>query len=407
MNTPARNRCRANPSTCESDIYALGVILYELLAGQRPYRIPARSWDAARQVICEEEPIRPSEAVRRTRLDVVDRCNSSIEPGPPREDPRQLRRRLQGDLDNLVMCALRKDVSRRYGSVEQLADDIEAYLADEPLRHARPESRMYVLRKTAHRHRFAIGAAAAVAIALITGLSAATAMYVRAERRAAQLARVTEFQQSMLSDISVESMGISILNQQRMQLQDALDADETERLEQFDTLRSAFNPTDLARSVMHAHLLRGVVETIESEFEDDPVVEAALRQTAGDAYVDIGMYDEGMKHIQRAIVLRRTHLGPGHRETLASMQSKASLLEAMGRYDESATLHRSVWEGRQQALGRNHSLTLGSLSDFGHVLMFLGEYEEAESNLRAAHEGLEDALGPGRSVHDRFQERNR
>jgi serine/threonine protein kinase/tetratricopeptide (TPR) repeat protein len=138
--------------TTATDVYSLGVLLYELLTGQRPHGLRGRTAEQVLAAVCEEVPTAPSEAVRR-------------ETGP---EP--LRRQLTGDLDMIVLMALRKEASRRYASVEQLADDVRRHLSGLPVR-ARPDTFRYRAGKFVRRHRAGVAAAALVFVSLVAGIA--------------------------------------------------------------------------------------------------------------------------------------------------------------------------------------------------------------------------------------------
>jgi non-specific serine/threonine protein kinase/serine/threonine-protein kinase len=165
-------QARGEPITTASDVYSLGVVLYELLTGRRPYRITGRALHEITRVICEEEPARPSAAVESA----ADRAARS---GEGRLD--KLRRRLAGDLDTIVLKALQKEPSRRYRSVEQLAEDLRRHLDGLPV-IARPDTVRYRSAKFVRRHRVEVGAAGLLALSLVGGL-AATAWQARVANR--------------------------------------------------------------------------------------------------------------------------------------------------------------------------------------------------------------------------------
>ena len=147
---------RGEPITTASDIYSLGVILYELLSGQRPYRLTSRTPADAERVICEEEPPKPSTAV--------------LHGDPPKEgspsgqaSPEKLKRQLAGDLDNIILMALRKEPERRYLSVEQLSEDIRRHQAGFPVL-ARKDTVRYRTLKFLKRQRLPVAAAVAILV---------------------------------------------------------------------------------------------------------------------------------------------------------------------------------------------------------------------------------------------------
>lgn len=148
-----------------SDVYSLGVVLYEILAGERPYRVTGSGLQEAERIVCQTEPRKLSEL--------------------PNLSPK-LRRRLSGDLDNIVLKAMRKDAERRYGSVEQLSEDLLRHLEGQPVR-ARADTPFYTLSKFLTRNRWAVAAALVVAASLVTGTVVAVRQARRAEERFAEL----------------------------------------------------------------------------------------------------------------------------------------------------------------------------------------------------------------------------
>ena len=167
---------RGEALTTSSDVYSLGVLLYRLLTGQSPYRTQAASASALERAVCEDQPERPSVAVARAAR------------APPGEGtPERLRRRLQGDLDNVVLMALRKEPQRRYASVEQLAEDVGRHLANEPV-IARADTAAYRAAKFMRRHVTGVAATAGMILLLVAGVVGTSwqARVARAERARAQ-----------------------------------------------------------------------------------------------------------------------------------------------------------------------------------------------------------------------------
>jgi non-specific serine/threonine protein kinase/serine/threonine-protein kinase len=174
---------RGGEVTTSSDLYSLGVLLYELLTGAHPH--PTRGTPSERmRSVLETDPPRPSTAVTRPPQE-PDGASTRL-PAPPREGTASLRRRLAGDLDNIVLKAMARDVARRYASVEQLADDVTRYLDGRPV-HARPDAWSYRVGKFVRRNRIAVAASALAVVALVGGLTSALwqASVARRERAVA------------------------------------------------------------------------------------------------------------------------------------------------------------------------------------------------------------------------------
>jgi serine/threonine protein kinase/tetratricopeptide (TPR) repeat protein len=246
-----------------SDIYSLGVLLYELLTGKTPFEqkeLLAAGLDEMRRTILEKEPPKPS-----TRLTQELASNSS-------RQQLELVRLVRGDLDWIVMKCLEKDRARRYSTANGLAADIQRHLSDEPV-VARPPSKLYEFRKTVRRHKFGFAAGAAIGVVLLAGAIVSTWQAVRAttERRradeqAATANRITESLQQMLASANPNT---------------AKGGDYSVR-----------------------QMLDDYADKLGESLVNEPVVEATLQDTIGNAYWRLGDGDKGVKHLERALQLR-------------------------------------------------------------------------------------------------------
>jgi len=320
-----------------TDVYTLGVLLYELLAGVLPFdpaELRDAGWYAMLHKLLEEEPSRPSE--RTSTLgeqsgDVARRRGT---------DPVRLARTLQGDLDWIVMKAMDKDRARRYGSPAELAADLGRHLLHEPVQ-ARPPSVAYQVRKFVRRHALAVGMAAVGAVALVgfAGAMAWQARRIAVERNHAEW--VTRF----LVDLFL-----------------------------------APDPTQARGQALTAvDLLDRGAERIAAERTADPVLRARVMAMLGRTYEGLGAYEKALPMVEGALAIQREQLGPDDRATIGSMHNRALLYGDLGQYVEAEAAYREAIAHGERALGKDDRLTLTSMANLASTLLALGRRAEAES----------------------------
>jgi len=359
-----------------TDVYSLGVILFEMLTDQHPYPVDGSVAEVLRN-IGEVEPKRPS----------------------------ALRRGIDDEVETIVLKALAKEKDRRYQSAEILARDVGHYLAGEPL-DAKRDSTWYLLRKSLRRYRLAAGVAAAFVLTLTGATIGLSIMYgnqkqarQQAETTARELEIVTAFQQSMISEIDTEIMGRALYEDLRSRLRTALATDgvlspEAEAAAaRFEDLLQETNATDVALELLDRQVLDRAAVAIESKFSDQPVVRAALRQAVADTYRMIGRYPPALPLQKAALETRRRELGDEHPKTLSSLNALATLLETMGRYEEAEARYRTVLDGRRRVLGEEHPLTLASVNNLGLVVSRIGRTKEARALYEQALDGRRRTMG--------------
>ncbi|HEX2341792.1 MAG TPA: serine/threonine-protein kinase, partial [Vicinamibacterales bacterium] len=307
-----------------SDVYALGVILYELLAGHLPYTISRQIPEAAR-AIREEDPA-PLSSINRI---------------------------YRGDIETIVAKSLEKEKARRYASAAELAGDLGRYLKDEPIT-ARPPSTIYQLQKFARRHQALVWGIAAVFIVLIAGIIASTWQAARATR-AEQAARAEAATATAINDF--------LLNDLLSQAGASTQAGPNTKPDPDLKVRTA---------------LDRAATRVEGKFDTQPVVKASIHSTIANAYWELGLFTEAEQHYRRAVDLRERALGKEHPDTLAANNNLGQLYREEGKYAEAEPILASVMAVRQRVLGADHPDTLVTMANLGIVLHEQGKYAEAE-----------------------------
>jgi serine/threonine-protein kinase len=334
----APEQVRGEPVTTATDVYQLGLVLYELLAGQPPYRLTNRTPSEVERVICEEVPTRPSTAVTHAASEAAQ---VSAARGTR---PEPLRRALQGDLDAIVMTALRKEPGRRYGAVQQLQADIERHRDGRPIT-ARDDSLRYRVRKYTRRHSTPLAVAAAFVLLLVGYAVTVTAQNRKIAHERDKAEQVTSFL--------------------------------TELFEASDP-REARGDTVTAREL----LARGV-ERAEA-LDDQPLVQAQVFDVVGRVYRSLGRYEQAQQYIERALSLRRERLQGPHPDLAASLNNLAEAHEGQGDFEAAEALYREALAMRKRLHGSNHALVAASQHNLGELLLEQAQYDEARPLLRAS-----------------------
>lgn len=431
---------RGEPIGTASDIYSLGVLLYEFLTGTRPYELASQQPMDVVRVVCQHEPPRPSTRV----LETVSRPDEADDAGHRRQtDARRLHRRLSGDLDVICLKALRKEPDRRYTTVQEFLDDIDRHLDGRPVR-ARSATLGYRLTKAVRRNRWPLSGAAAVLLTTTTLVTYYTGR-VRAERDRAQIqaARATEvadFLQGLFEVVDPEeSLGATVTARELLdagaaRIDEGLAGQPEVQATMLGVIGNVYGSLGLAEesasfferavelnrelygpaheeygtSVISlastrqdlgdldgagAHFLEGIAVLEEALEPGDPLIGDAVRMYAYWLETD-GQYDEAAAQYDRGIGILRAAVDPEDERLISAMGAYGNLLRQLDRRDEAEPILRQVLAVQERTLGERHPNTAGTMRELAALLRDEGAYEESERLYLEVIDIRREVLGP-------------
>jgi serine/threonine protein kinase/tetratricopeptide (TPR) repeat protein len=356
---------RGEAITTTTDVYLLGVLLYELLAGRKPFQIVDMRLSQIESLICDKDPPLPSEVLGMRTAAPAEQLRIERVAEARQTTPARLRRELSGDLDNIVMMAMRKEPARRYASADEMSADIKRHDSGKPV-IARRDTLRYRADKFLRRHTMAVAASCALVVMLA---SVAALLAIQAHR----------------------------ISEQRL-----LAEQERERSDEIAAfLVDLFKVADPGESHGEATTARELLERGAARIRQDltarPVAQADMMETIGRVYMSLGLTEQARPQLEGALEMRMKLFEGDHPAKASNLAALGQQELAAGRLDAAQKHFEQALAMNQRLHGKQHRGVAASLLDMGQMLKVKGDNNGAEKYLReslgqfAAIEGEQSA----------------